>query len=143
MPYRDPDIDIRPCDKATLESVAEYIRQFELDDRAMHPEEFLTAYVNDQLVGFGRIRKHDTCYELCSLGVIVPERRKGIGRKLTLHLAMKAGEPLYLVCIIPGFFEPLGFIVCPEFPQAIKDKLDYCTDSLPVPETYVVMKKQN
>ena len=142
MPYRDPDIDIRPCNQGTMESVAEYIRRFELDDRAMYAEEFLTAYVQDQLVGFGRIRKHETCYELCSLGVIVPERRKGIGRKLTLHLALKARDPLYLVCIIPEFFEPLGFTICHNFPQAMQEKLDYCTSSLPVPETYVVMKKQ-
>lgn len=141
MPYRDRDIEIKPCDAEAFERVKYYIDCFDLDNRGLRPEEFLTAYVGKSLVGFGRIRQYASCYELCSLGVIEPERRKGIGRKLTLHLKMKAGDPLYLVCIIPGFFEALGFSICEHYPAEIRDKLDYCTGSLPVPETYVVMKK--
>lgn len=111
-----------------------------MDNRELLQEQFLGALSNDELVGFGRIRKRKSCSELCSLGVIEPERLKGVGKKLVRALIQKADDPLFLVCIIPEFFTPFGFKVVSEYPEAMQEKLDYCTSELVVPETYVVMK---
>jgi len=105
-----------------------------LDNRVLYKDEFLVAVCNNELLGFGRIRQRDDCSELCSLGVIEPERLKGVGKQLVQALIQKASEPLYLVCIIPQFFEPFGFAVVDEFPEAMQDKLNYCTSELVVPE---------
>ena len=101
------------------------------------------ALSNSELVGFGRIRQRENCYELCSLGVIEPERLKGVGKQLVQALIKKAGKPLYLVCIIPEYFKPFGFVVVEEYPEAMQEKLNYCISELVVPEKYVVMKYTN
>lgn len=95
------------------------------------------------MVGFGRIRNRENCCELCSLGVTEPERLKGIGKQLVQSLIKQAKQPLYLVCIIPAYFEPFGFDEVEEYPEAMQEKLNYCTSELVVPEKYVVMKFKN
>jgi len=116
------------------------IQRFELDDRELDYQQFLVAKENDELLGFGRIRQRDDCFELCSLGVTEPMRLKGIGKQLVKALILKSSNPLFLVCIIPEFFTPFGFDVVSEYPEAMQEKLNYCTSELVVPETYVVMK---
>jgi N-acetylglutamate synthase-like GNAT family acetyltransferase len=131
---------IQNTDDSFFELIKTYIQNFELDNRELSKEEFLVATSNHELVGFGRIRQRDNCSELCSLGVIEPERLKGVGKQLVQALIQKATEPLYLVCIIPTFFESFGFYIVDEFPEAMQEKLNYCTSELIVPEKYVVMK---
>lgn len=65
---------------------------------------------------------------------------KGVGKRLVHALIQKTTKPLYLVCIIPTFFEPFGFIEVDEFPKAMQEKLNYCNSELIVSEKYVVMK---
>lgn len=131
---------IHTCTSNQFQIIKKYISQFELDDRSLSHEQFLVATQSNQILGFGRIREYENCSELCSLGVIEPERNKGIGKALTNALITKVKQPLYLVCIIPEFFEPLGFAICDTYPSPLQNKLDYCTNELVVPETYVVMK---
>ena len=102
----------------------------------------MVAKDKGELLGFARIRKHKGCDEFCSLGVIESKRFNGIATELVLAKIKTATQPIYLVSIIPEFFETLGFIIVQEFPLKMKDKLDYCNSELMVPETYVVMKHQ-
>ncbi|MES2132045.1 MAG: GNAT family N-acetyltransferase [Bacteroidota bacterium] len=125
-----------------FKEICRLIEQFELDNRSLEAGQFLIAADDNEMNGFGRIRKHDTCSELCSLGVVEPRRHKGIGSQLVKELTDKVTGPLYLVCIIPDFFEPLGFSVVKVYPPEIQDKLEYCISALSVPEPYVVMKYQ-
>lgn len=106
----------------------------------MLKHEFLVVTENHELLGFGRIRNYTNCSELCSLGVVEPERLKGIGKELVKQLILKAEQSLYLVCIIPEYFERIGFKIVTEYPPEMADKLNYCTAELVVPENYVVMK---
>lgn len=134
---------ITTCNDIHFEKIKEYIAQFELDNRELKAEEFLIAVSGDELLGFGRIREYNDCSELCSLGVVEPHRFKNIGTDVTKSLIRKAKSELYLVCIIPVFFERLDFAVVDEYPSALKDKLNYCIGSLVVLEEYCVMKLQN
>ena len=111
-----------------------------MDDRDLHLAQFLVAKETNELLGFGRIRARENCFELCSLGVTEPKRLQGIGKQLVKKLILKSEKPLFLVCIIPEFFTPFGFKVVSEYPDAMQEKLDYCVSELVVPETYVVMK---
>lgn len=134
------DSTIEQATLSDFNQIIKHINDFELDNRALVFKEFLVARHNQKLIGFGRVRKHTNCYELCSLGVTEPERHKGVGSALVKALVNVSNNPLYLVCIIPEFFEPLGFKIVDEYPVAIKHKLDYCTNELVVPENYVVMR---
>lgn len=133
--------EIKNCNDASFELVKRYIRDFELDDRQLLPEEFITFTRSSKLLAFGRARKHNGFYELCSLGVVESERKKGLGKKVIETLIERHPHPLYLVCTIPHFFESLGFSICDEYPPEMQEKLDYCVFGLPVEEKYVVMKK--
>ena len=106
----------------------------------MNCHQFLVAKKNDELIGFGRIRKHNGCDEFCSLGVLESKRFNGIAKLLIEARIKIATQPIYLVCIIPNYFEPLGFKTVEDYPPEMADKLNYCTSELVVPEKYVVMK---
>ena len=123
-----------------FESIKKYISEFDLDNRDLKIEQFVIAKSGNELVGFGRIRKHNGCDEMCSLGIIVPERNKGVAKLLIQHRIRLSTQPLYLVCIIPDMFIPLGFKIVTEFPPEIQNKLDYCRGELVVEEEYVVMQ---
>lgn len=131
---------ITPPSLSDFEFIKEQIAVLELDDRDLQQQQFLTAKKNDVLLGFGRIRKHEDCDEYCSLGVIPSEQGKGIGKMITEAIIRVSTQPIYLVCIIPAWFEPFGFRVVDDFPPKMQDKLDYCNEALAVPERYVVMK---
>ncbi len=121
--------------------VCSFIAAFELDNRELKQEQFIIALREKILVGFGRLRKHNDCTELCSLGVVTNYRRQGIGKALVKALIQQEKPNLYLVCIIPNFFIPIGFKTISEnIPDSITDKIDYCTNELFVPEQYVAMK---
>jgi N-acetylglutamate synthase-like GNAT family acetyltransferase len=138
---RQPYI-IRACRNADFEAVKRYVDELELDNRQMEPSQFLTLHnEQDQLAGFGRVREYEGFSEMCSLGILPGERSKGLAREMTAQMIKKATQVTYLVCIIPLFFEEFGFRVCSEYPAELKEKLDYCLDSLAVPEPYVVMKR--
>lgn len=132
---------IKQCDPEEFELVKKLIHEFELDDRQLKQEEFLTLLKDKQLIGFGRVREYDGYSEMCSTGVIPEARNKGYGSKLLKALEEKATQPVYVVSVIPSFFEKLGFEICNNYPPAIKEKLNYCIHGLPVEEKYVVMKK--
>jgi len=131
-----------PSDKEFSE-VCSLIKEYELDNRNLQKEEFTIALQNAQLVAFGRLRKHADCVELCSLGVLKTNRNKGIGTALINYMISHTTPPVYLVCIIPDFFSRFGFKLATNCPASIKDKINYCSCQLVVPETYVAMVLEN
>jgi N-acetylglutamate synthase-like GNAT family acetyltransferase len=132
-------IEFRRPSATEFEQICDYIREFELDNRGLMQDEFTAAFRNGELLGFGRLRNHIDCTELCSLGVVTSHRKKGIGKAIVLELIKRSKIGIHLVCIIPDFFSPLGFIIIENFPPSIQNKIDYCTSELVVPEKYEAM----
>lgn len=133
------DISLYKASVEDFELIKHYIAEFELDNRDLRIEQFTVAKQNDVLLGFARIRKHNGCDEFCSLGVVEKERQNGIAKLLTEHAINTSSQPLYLVTIIPEFFETLGYQIVNEYPPEMQNKLNYCNSELSVPEKYVVM----
>ncbi len=148
MPSQESDkennlqVEIRDCTEADFDLIRKYIAEYELDDRQLQKKEFVVAHANNNLLGFGRVREYEGFSEMCSLGILANQRHKGIGKLVFDAMLKKAKLPSYLVCIIPHYFEPFGYRICENYPPQMKEKMDYCTDSLVVPENYVVMRKQ-
>lgn len=132
-------IQIQHCSLDAFEVVKQYISIFELDDRELNMSDFLVALENDCVIGFGRIRNYGNYSELCSLGVIESERYKGIATLLVKSLINQSKNSVYAVTVIPYFFQKSGFEICHQYPERLNEKKNYCTTSLPVEETYVVM----
>lgn len=120
--------------------IKEHIRIFDLDNRDLHYQQFVIAKLNNNIIGFGRIRKHATCDEFCSLGVLNEYRQLGVAKLLINARIKLATQPIYICCIIPDYFKKLGFEIVTEYPTEIIDKYNYCTNSLAVEEPYVVMR---
>lgn len=135
------DLILKKPNEKEFQQICNYIQEFELDNRELKSEEFVAAFRDAVLVGFGRIRLHSDCAELCSLGVVTNYRRKGIGKAIVNRLTEMSPDNLFLVCIIPEYFIPLGFEQTTIFPDSINNKIDYCTNELVVQEDYVAMKK--
>src|SRR4051812_37460443 len=121
-------------DTNDFEIIKAHIKNFELDDRDLKKEQFLIVKKENEILAFCRIRKHNGCDEMCSLGVVNKERGKGYAKLLLKELIKTSTQPLNLACIIPEMFVPLGFKIVNEYPPELKDKLNYCTNELVVPE---------
>ncbi|MGZ4037653.1 MAG: GNAT family N-acetyltransferase [Bacteroidia bacterium] len=131
---------VSACTLPDFTIVKRLIAEMCLDDTALEYDQFITVKQANKVLGFGRLRTHAQCQELCSLGVTEDFRLKGIGRYLTAELIAKRQKPLYVVTVIPDFFSKAGFKITEKFPEEINTKLNYCRTSLSVPEPYVVMK---
>ncbi len=131
---------IEKATEGDFQLIKRFIGEFALDNRDLQWQQFLVAKERDEILGFGRIRKHKGCDEFCSLGVIKSNRFKGIAEALVKARIKIATQPIYMVCIIPEYFEKLGFGIVNEYPPEMADKLNYCVSELTVPENYVVMK---
>ncbi len=137
------NLSFRKPNDQEFEQIRSHIKEFELDDRNLIPEEFTAAFLNNELVGFGRLRNHADCTELCSLGVVKSYRNKKVGKTIVEELIRISPYRIYIVCIIPQFFISSGFRIIADYPLSIKNKLDYCIHDLPVPEEYVVLVHEN
>ena len=121
--------------------IAGYVKEFVLDDEGMREQQFIISKNNDQVVGFGRLKNHNYFSELCTLGVVTEYRGKGIGKTLVNELIKKAaGKHIYVVCIIPTYFQKFGFEISEQYPDIIKKKYALCTQLFVVEEEYCVMK---
>ena len=136
-------IHIAKATNHDFDFIKEHIQRFDLDNRNLEYQQFVIAKMDDALCGFVRIRKHNGCDEFCSLGILEAYRQQGIAEALILNLIKLSTQSIYLVCIIPHFFESLGFSIVTVYPPEIVDKLNYCTSNLVVEEPYVVMTYKN
>ena len=134
-------IILRKPNPSEFQQIIFFIGEFQLDNRDLQEHQFIAAFIEDNLVGFGRVREHKDCSEICSLGTLVQFRKRGICKMIVQHLIKISQPNLYLVCIIPEYFKPFGFEIVIEYPEAIHEKKKYCTHELVVPEDYSVLKK--
>jgi N-acetylglutamate synthase-like GNAT family acetyltransferase len=130
---------LRVPSEQEFEQVCKSICELELDNRDLKQQQFVAAFFNGQLVGFGRLREYADCSEICSLGVLPAYEKQGIATAIVHRLIKQSSKNVYVVTIIPEFFQPFGFQPVENFPPVILDKLNYCTSELVVPENYVVM----
>lgn len=137
MPIRLPVI---PCEKRHLSILEQYISEMELDGRDLDADEFLIIEGPTRVKAFGRLKRYNGYNELCTLGVVNDLRELGLGAKLVKALCEVTDVPIYLVCIIPEWFRPLGFEICGDYPEMLELKRIYCTNHLAVDSPYVVMK---
>ncbi len=93
-------LDLKTPTKIEFQKVCEYIHEFELDNRDLKQKQFSVALSDNELFGFGRLREHIDCMELCSLGVAIPYRRNGIGKAIVEQLIKNSDKNIYLVCVI-------------------------------------------
>jgi N-acetylglutamate synthase-like GNAT family acetyltransferase len=110
-----------------------------LDRSDMHPEQFRICKAGSKVLGIGRIKRHNDCLELCTLGVDEGFRGQGIGKALVLALLEPEKEPVYVVTDIPEYFEKLGFVPGNESIQSLQDKKKACVELLACKQPFIMV----
>lgn len=117
-------IKLRKAQKSDLPFIKAYVEKFKLDDENMRFAQFIVAEEGEKLVGFGRIKPYQTCFELGGLGVLAPYRRQGIGATIVQKLIQDFPSPdIWITTDLPEYFRRFGFKPTEEAPQEIKDKI--------------------
>lgn len=102
-------------------------KTFDLDCEDSSPEQFITVKKQNKIIGFGRLRKYNSlCCEIATVGVIEPERNKGVGTTIVKELIRQGPEEIYVTCVIPYFFSRIGFCIVKQYPAELQRKIDFC-----------------
>ena len=133
MTFKQPD-------EKEFEQVKSLVEEFWLDNENLQPQQFRVISDNGKVIAFGRLRENVDATELCSLGVAKDFRGQAFGEKMVKALLEEAKMDVYIVTVIPAFFEKLGFTYEKKYPASMQKKVDLCTTHYHVGEPYRVMK---
>ena len=126
--------------EAELEVVKKYVHEYWLDDEGVDKKQFKILLYEGKLAAFGRIKEHKDSIELCTVGVVEKYRGKRLGEELVKRFLSEIKQEVYLVTVIPSFFNRLGFKEAKKYPASIREKCDRCGNKYHVDESYVVMR---
>ncbi len=105
--------------------VLKYAGRMKLDLKDAGREQFLAAFIGNDVAGFVRLKKHGAVTELATLGVRKRYRGKGIAAAL-IGEVQQMTRRLHLITVIPGFFERHGFRRISEVPFELREKYEDC-----------------
>lgn len=105
------------------------VKEYKLDDNDLSIDQFIVCKAGQELLAFGRIKKHSDYDELSSLGVLTSHRNKNIGRIMVHELIKLTTKNIFIVTVIPDYFAKLGFEITSEYPESMIAKLNDCKDT--------------
>ncbi len=101
-----------------------HIERLRLNDENLDYRQFVVAVVENEIAGFGRIKPYSTCFELSSLGVLEPFRRRGIATAILKRLIQEfPSNQVWITTDIPFFFYRFGFKEASNVPEELKAKM--------------------
>ena len=116
-------MEIRKPNKQEFELVKVRAKRMKLDLSNVNAKQFLCAFTKNGLVGFVRVLPKNKLKEVATLGVLREFRNKGVGKFLISNL-QRQFVVLYLITVIPSYFEKQGFHLVQEIPEELKEKFD-------------------
>ena len=117
---------IAAASEKDLPDVERLAKSFDLDWEDAALQQFIAVKKNDEIIGFGRLRKHADCTEIATVGVIQPERNKGVGTAIVKELIRRGPHEIFVTCVIPNFFSRIGFQSVKQYPPVLQKKVDFC-----------------
>lgn len=120
------NICIESASQADFPVIERLAKSFDLDWEDVDYVQFITAKRGPEIVGFGRLRIYESCAEIATVGVVHPERNKGIGTAIVKELIRQGPEEVYVTCVIPRFFSRIGFQTAKQYPAVLQKKIDFC-----------------
>lgn len=109
-------------------NIRHLIKDYKLDDNDLSIDQFIVCKAGQQLLAFGRIKKHSDCDELSSLGVLTTYRNKSIGKTMVHELIKLTTKNIFIVTVIPDYFTKLGFEKVSQYPESMIAKQNVCKD---------------
>ena len=123
------DIHISTASESDFAEIIQLATRFDLDTEGVEWGQFMVAKQDTSIIGFGRLRFYsgsEQCMEVATVGVVPEERNKGVGSAIVNELIRKGPHEIYVTCVIPAFFEKLGFKTVKQYPSVLQKKVDFC-----------------
>ena len=133
-------IQIVLANESDMLVIQQVAKQLDLDCKALSADQFLVAKSDNRILGFGRIRRYADCSEIATVGVVPEVQQKGIGTLLVKALIAKGPAELFVTCVVPYFFNKLGFKLVKQYPAVLQKKVDFCKEYDFTDEQLFVMK---
>jgi N-acetylglutamate synthase-like GNAT family acetyltransferase len=103
-------VRVRHATEADMGFIEDKMKKYRLDTRDLDYTEFAVATENSKIIGFGRLKRTETIYEIGCILVIEEKRRKGVGQLILEHLMEYAPvDKVYVMTDWVDFFNELGF----------------------------------
>ena len=103
-------VKVRHATEADMGFIEEKLKKHNFDTRNLDYREFTVATENANLIGFGRLKKTDTLYEVGCIIVVEEREHKGIGQMILEHLLEYAPvDKVYVMTDLVDYFRKLGF----------------------------------
>lgn len=104
-------VKVRHATEGDMVFIEEKMKQYHFDTRELDYSEFAVATENGNIIGFGRLKKTDTLYEVGCIIVIEEKRGKGFGKMILEHLLEYTPvNRVYVMTDWADYFKKLGFV---------------------------------
>ena len=117
---------IEPSGETDFAEILRLAKSFDLDVEDISWKQLVVCKREGEIIGFGRTRHYPGCTEIATVGVIQPERNKGVGTSIVKELVRTGPSEMYVTCVIPDFFSRIGFRTIKQYPSVLQKKVDFC-----------------
>lgn len=118
---------VREASKEDMPYVARVAWRLALDYPGMEKDHFFVAEERGKIIGILGLKDHGEFVEVLSVGVLEEYQGTRLGKKL-VDEALKSVKKrvVYLLTVIPGFYEQFGFRIVEQYPEALKKDAAWC-----------------
>jgi N-acetylglutamate synthase-like GNAT family acetyltransferase len=118
-------VTIRHATESDMVFVKENLKKYHLDADDLDPSQFVVAAENNDIIGFGRLRKTGDIYDIGCVVVVEQRQRRGIGASIVRHLLEYAPvSAVYVVTDLADYFTRLGFTAAKKKPAELMRRLE-------------------
>lgn len=118
---------VRKASKEDMPYVARVAWRLALDYPGMENDHFFVAEERGKIIGILGLKDHGEFVEVLSVGVLEEYQGTGLGKRL-VDEALKSIKKriVYLLTVIPGFYEQFGFRKIEQYPETLKKDAAWC-----------------
>jgi N-acetylglutamate synthase-like GNAT family acetyltransferase len=118
-------VRVRHANEADMVFIEKTMKKYGFDTENLDYSEFVVAAENSEIVGFGRLKKIGSIYDVGCIVVIEGKRGRGIGQLIAKHLVdFETVDRVYVTAERADYFRNMGFAVMKDRPKEYLDALD-------------------
>ena len=137
------DIALRKADAADMPIIETYINKFLLDNEDLQYEQFIVAEKDGNIVGFGRIKPYEHCFELGCVAVLEDYRNRSTGSAIVSKLIQDfPRDDIWITTDKPDYFRRFGFRPTDDAPYEIVDKIKRVCQSRQHPNAVIMLLRR-
>ena len=137
------DLELRIAEPVDMPVIESCIERFRLDSENLEFEQFIVAEKDGGIVGFGRIKPYERCFELGCVAVLEAHRNSLIGSAIVRKLIQDfPTDEVWITTNVPEYFRRFGFQYTADAPQEIHDKIERVCRSRLHPDAVIMLLRK-